>query len=252
MKQALYDTYDYPRYWLGREYEDQAEKIALKKLFKLIPSQQRDSLVDIGGGFGRLAPVYAPLFKHCLLVDPSRRLLVQAKKKLRRRASKIKLQEGSVEALPAASGQFDAALLVRVIHHLPDPEKALLEAYRVLKRGGFFILEFANKIHFLACLRAWSKTDLHFTKVLKPVNQSTQKKGTTTIPFLNHHPQLIEKQLRSAGFKILTGLSVSNFRYPHLKHVLPLRWLLFFESLLQKPLYLCRFGPSIFLLCQKS
>lgn len=249
MKQALYDTYDYPRYWVGREYEDQAEKIAISKFLAKIPAQQRSSLIDIGGGFGRLAPVYAPCFSKCLLVDPSRRLLKQAQKKIKN-FPQVELKEGWVEKIPVQDGEFEAALLVRVVHHLSNPLPAFLEASRVLKTNGFFILEFANKIHFLACLRAWSKTDLHFTHSLKPTTQSTQKKESA-VPFLNHHPKMIERRLTQAGFRILSGLSVSNFRHPLIKRLFPLSFLLFLESILQKPLYFCNFGPSIFLLAQK-
>lgn len=59
-------AYDYQEYWHQREYENQADKNALRRLFQLIPA--KETIVDIGAGFGRLAPVYAPLFHRCLLI----------------------------------------------------------------------------------------------------------------------------------------------------------------------------------------
>ena len=250
MKKALYDTFDYPKYWQGREYEDQAERMALQKFFAQIPTSSRGSLIDIGGGFGRLANLYLPLFKRCLLVDPSKGLLRQAKKHLSR-WTKVSFEEGSVEHIPAGPEKFDVALLVRVVHHLPDPSGAFLEAHRVLKPEGFFILEFANKIHFRACLRAWNKTNFEFTRSFKPADQSTQGNEETKVPFLNHHPEVIKQKLATAGFKLIDCLSVSNFRFPILKKLLPLSFLLALESLSQKFLRFCHFGPSIFILCQK-
>jgi len=252
MANALYDTYDYPRYWQGRQYEHEAEKIAIKHFLNLIPDSSKTSLIDIGGGFGRLAKVYAPIFSKCLLVDPSGRLLAQAKKRLKD-FPHIQIQKGSVEALPCQENEFDVALLVRLIHHLKDPYLAFLEAHRVLKPGGFLILEFANKIHFRACLRAWLKKDFDYSKSFIPVSQSTQ--GTSEekeVLFLNHHPKFIQKELKRAGFKVIACLSVSNLRYPWLKRILPLRALLFFEAICQRLLVFCHFGPSIFLLCQKA
>ena len=63
-----YDSYDYPRYWQGREYENLAEKMVLRKLLKRVP---KGKIIDIGGGYGRLAKIYAPLFKRSFLIDPS-------------------------------------------------------------------------------------------------------------------------------------------------------------------------------------
>lgn len=247
---AFYDTYDYLSYWKGREYEDRAEKIVLKKLLKKIPN--KDSIVDIGGGFGRHASVYASLFKKCLLVEPSASLLDQAKKNLSR-FKNLEFKQGEGEKLPIEDGQYETALMVRVAHHLPQPQKAIQEANRILKPEGFLILEFANKIHFPALLRACLKGDFGFTKNLESVDQlSEESKIKQTIPFVNHHPDFIQVELEKAGFKIISRLSVSNFRHPILKKFLPLPLLLFLESNLQSLLSIFQFGPSIFLLAKKE
>ena len=41
-----------------------------------------------------------------------------------------------MEALPFADGEFDAALFVDCLHHVPDPLPALREAHRVVRAGG--------------------------------------------------------------------------------------------------------------------
>lgn len=46
---------------------------------------------------------------------------------------------------PLADDRFDAVVVVRTLHELSDPGKALSEAIRVLKRGGMiFIADFAK------------------------------------------------------------------------------------------------------------
>lgn len=244
-----YDSYNYASYWVGREYEDKSEKIALKKLLAKIPD--KDSMIDIGGGFGRHSSVYAHLFKKCLLVEPSVKLLNQAKKNLSQ-FENIEFEQGSGENLPVKDEQFDAALMIRVAHHLPKPQKAITEAARILKPQGFLILEFANKVHFRALLRAWLKGNFGFTKNLESVDQlSRESKTKHFIPFVNHHPDFIQAELKKAGFKIIDCLSVSNFRHPVLKKSTPLTFLLSLESNLQSLFSNFSFGPSIFLLCQK-
>lgn len=245
-----YDSYNYPQFWQNRQYEDQAEKIALKKFFSKI--SKKDSLIDIGGGFGRLAEVYTPEFKTCLLVDPSEKLLNLAKKNLKK-FKNIEFKKGTGENLPVEGEKFDVALMVRVIHHLRKPEKTFKEAWRVLEPQGFLILEFANKIHFLACLRAWLKGDYSFSRNLEPVDQrSSESIASGTILFFNHHPKFIFQKLERSGFKVISVLSVSNFRHPIFKKIIPLKVLLILESICHKPFAICHFGPSIFILCQKT
>lgn len=185
------------------------------------------------------------MYKKCVLLDPSEKLLTQAKSRLKKYAN-LSFKLGTAEKIPFKGAQFEAALIIRVIHHLPEPKKAFLEALRVLKPQGYFILEFANKIHFRSKLKALVKGDFSFGKNLEP-----SELGDRRIHFLNHHPQKIEDDLKKAGFKVIDRLSVSNFRTLFFKKILPLRVILSLEAVSQKPLAKCCFGPSIFLLCQK-
>jgi ArsR family transcriptional regulator len=48
----------------------------------------------------------------------------------------VDVRRGALEALPLDDAQLDLAVLALVLHHLPDPARALSEAARVLAPAG--------------------------------------------------------------------------------------------------------------------
>jgi ArsR family transcriptional regulator len=48
----------------------------------------------------------------------------------------VDVRRGDMEALPIDDGQLDAAVVALVLHHVPEPARALSEVHRVLKAGG--------------------------------------------------------------------------------------------------------------------
>ena len=246
---AFYDHYNYQRYWRGREYEHEAELVALEKLFSMVPQKNRQTILDVGAGFGRLAPIYANKFTSCVLVEPSQKLINQAKRKLN--YQNLKFKPGRGESFQIKT-KFDVVLTVRVAHHIQDLPAFLKNINHHLKNDGFLILEFANKTNFKARLKALFRGDWSFSKDLTSVDRrSPANINQKTILFLNHHPQKVKQDLEQSGFKIVTQLSVSNFRFPILKKLIPTGVLLRGERALQPFLGKIGFGPSIFILAQK-
>ena len=131
----------------GREYEDLAERIALRHLLPL--SGRR--LIDIGGGFGRLSEFYDG-YEQVILLDYSRSLLRQAQSRLGR-SERIVYVAANFYTMPFVDGAFDTSMMVRVIHHVEDVPTLLAEMGRILAESGTFVLEFASKRHLKAILR---------------------------------------------------------------------------------------------------
>jgi len=247
---APYDLFDYSYFWERRKFEDRCERIALKKIFTQV--KKKETLLDIGGGFGRLATLYGSIFKSCTILDPSEKLLEIGKNSLRDYRNII-FKRGSLPFLPFTSSSFDTVLMVRVIHHLSAPSSAMKEIKRVLRPGGYFILEMANKIHILARIRAGLRGDFSFAQDLTPTEGRSKKSiEEKKITFVNHHPKKIIELLSEAGFTVLTILSVSNFRHQFIKKIFPQKFLLVLEEILQRPLGKIFFGPSIFILARKN
>lgn len=241
-------AYDYQAYWHTRQYENQAEKIALQKLFGLIGC--RETIADVGSGFGRLTSLYAPLFRKCLLIDPSLKLIQEAKK-LTKKYNHLSFKRASAEKLPLKNNCLEVVIFIRTAHHVKDLRLVVEEFYRVLKPGGFLILEFANKAHIKSLLKACFSGKFNYLVSHRPVNLSGNKK----VPFFNYHPAQIKTLLLAHDFKLVKVLSVSNFRHSIFKKLLPLGMLLWLEknfSLLTSHFsLLTSFGPSIFVLAQK-
>ncbi len=234
----------YPKYWARREYEHQSDLIALSKL---LPKDTQRA-IEIGGGFGRLTQKIAESTKKITLIEPSIRLRNMAKKYLGN-IKGVQIISGRAETTSIRSESADLVILVRLLHHIPNPLPALQEAFRIIKPNGYLILEFANSTNFKAKLRSIVfGQPIVFSPLEKRSNANIRKK---TIPFVNHHPQTIEKYLHRVGFEIKTSLSVSNLRLHILKKVIPLRLLLILESFFQTKLSSLYFGPSIYMLAKK-
>jgi ubiquinone/menaquinone biosynthesis C-methylase UbiE/DNA-binding transcriptional ArsR family regulator len=94
---------------------------------------------DLGCGTGQLSAALAPFVSRIVAVDASAAMLQTARRRLRE-LTNVDLRRGELEALPVDDARLDAATLMLVLHHLPEPEKALAEAARVLKPGGRLLI----------------------------------------------------------------------------------------------------------------
>jgi ubiquinone/menaquinone biosynthesis C-methylase UbiE len=241
----FYNTYDYSEFWKGREYENAADRIAVARLIKKIPSPHR-IIVDVGGGSGRLAPLYEKDWDHSVILDPSHTQLAVAKKKVER-PEKIDFIEGSPESIPLSPGSCDTAICIRTFHYVEDPRKVVQEIGRVLTADGYLILEIPNKVHAKARIMAF------FSKqTISSRDSVSRAKENQDILFLNHHPAAIRDILLTEGFEVIDSLSASNFRSPFLKKIVSIKILLMFERMLQSPLAWSLFGPSIYFLARKK
>jgi ArsR family transcriptional regulator len=94
---------------------------------------------DLGCGTGQVAAALGPFVKEVIAVDRSADMLQAARRRLRDIAN-VDVRRGELEALPIQDSVLDAATLLLVLHHLPDPAEALAEAARVLRPGGRLLI----------------------------------------------------------------------------------------------------------------
>jgi len=237
-------SHNYLHYWDGRDYEHDAEVIALDKMLR---GKHFKHAVDVGGGYGRLSAVLTQYADKVTLAEPSQQQLDIAKEYLKDfDAVERKLMQA--DDLQFADGSVDLVTVVRVIHHLPDPSAEFAEIARILKPGGYFFFEFANYANFKNRVKHIAKGK---KMPLEPVDIRTDKSDKSDIPFVNHNPKTVQKQLAHAGLKVEKVLSVSNLRSPKIKKVIPQGGMLAIESLMQSTLAKTYFGPSTVFLVRK-
>jgi ubiquinone/menaquinone biosynthesis C-methylase UbiE/DNA-binding transcriptional ArsR family regulator len=94
---------------------------------------------DLGCGTGQVAAALAPFVKRVVAVDRSSDMLQAARRRVRDLPN-VEVRRGDLEALPIQDGELDAATLLLVLHHLPEPAEALVEAARVLRPGGRLLI----------------------------------------------------------------------------------------------------------------
>ena len=241
-----YDGYDYSDFWKGRDYEDQADKIAVSRLFSLVKGPHH-KFIDVGAGKGRMAPLYENTWDKFVLFDSSRQQLEIAEKDIIH-PDKAEFVVGTLEKMPFPDASFNAALCLRAFHYVVDAAAVVKEIGRILKPEGYLILEIPNKLHFKNRLGALLGKNSQNIFSADPINIAT--KGDSI--FLNHNPKTILKLLEANNLRVIETLSVSNFRSGFLKKALPISALLKLEKLTQKVLAPLWFGPSSYFLVRKS
>ncbi len=230
----------------GREYEDRTEAIALKRLLptparfaKQIAGGARESgrlLLELGAGAGRNTPRYLG-FDRIVLLDYSRTQLEQAQQRLGK-SDKYIYVAADVYRLPFIDGLFDAATMIRTLHHMADAPKALRQVKNVLGSGGVFILEFANKLNLKAILRYLLGRQKWSPFTLEPVEFAKLN--------FDFHPKAVRNWLNDLGFTIEKTLTLSHLRSGLLKRIVPTGILVFLDSIFQWTGAWWQFTPSVF------
>ncbi len=101
-------------------------------------------VLDLATGTADLAILEATTHPDCRVqgVDPSSRMLEIGRRKVERAglSSRVTLVQGSAEALPCESGEFDGVSIAFGIRNVPDRPQALREMARVTRPGGRVVI----------------------------------------------------------------------------------------------------------------
>jgi hypothetical protein len=130
------------------------------------------------------------------------------------------------------------------VHHLANVSGALRQVHRVIRPGGAYLLEFANKLHVKSILRYALRRQSWSPFVEAPVE-------FVELNF-DFHPRWIKERLHGAGFAVERVRTVSRFRIPLLKRLVPARALAALDGALQGLGALWQLTPSVFVLARRD
>ena len=107
-------------------------------LLRLIPPLD---IADLGSGEGLVGELLAHNARKVVCVDNSKKIVQFGQRKAKRAGIKnIQFLHGDIESIPLKAKSVDVALFSHALHHAQLPQKALSEAYRILRPDGRLII----------------------------------------------------------------------------------------------------------------
>jgi ubiquinone/menaquinone biosynthesis C-methylase UbiE/DNA-binding transcriptional ArsR family regulator len=120
---------------LGREYvPGRSWKSIAEALLWLLPPMV---IADLGAGEGGISMLLAQRAQQVIAVDNSDKMVeLGSALAAKQGVTTLEYRKGDLEAVPIEDGVVDLAVFSQSLHHAIHPERAIAEAWRILKPSG--------------------------------------------------------------------------------------------------------------------
>jgi ubiquinone/menaquinone biosynthesis C-methylase UbiE len=108
----------------------------------------------------------------------------------------LEYRKGDLEAVPIADGAVDLALFSQSLHHAIHPERAIAEAWRILKPGGRIAILDLVQHRFAEARELYADVWLGFTEV--ELESMLEKAGFGAV-----HTSVVHKETEAPFFQTL-------------------------------------------------
>jgi len=126
-----------------------------------------DTILDVGAASCEISEYLANLGYDVVALDISQSMLLISDKRVKKFKRKLKLQYtvGDSEDLPFKNCVFSKIICLDTLHHLPQPQKAVNEFYRILKPGGKILCYEPNSCNPIRKIRelTWKEKNLEMS-----------------------------------------------------------------------------------------
>jgi ubiquinone/menaquinone biosynthesis C-methylase UbiE/biotin operon repressor len=148
----------------GRQYvPGRSWKGIAEALLKLMPPMV---IADLGAGEGTIAQLMAQRAKKVIAIDNSEKMVEFGSELARTHGiANLEYRLGDLEEVPIRSGTVDLAFFSQALHHAVHPEKAVAEAWRILKPNGRIAILDLNRHQFEEAREMYADLWLGFTEL---------------------------------------------------------------------------------------
>ncbi|WP_143272311.1 class I SAM-dependent methyltransferase, partial [Brachyspira hyodysenteriae] len=176
-------------------YYSKYGKISCNYVSEYLKNIDYNKLLDIGSGTGYLINMLKKYKATAEFygLDLSEEMINISKSKNIKDAEFIL---GSANKLPFNDNTFDIVTCIQSFHHYPYPDEAMKEVYRVLKKGGIYILSDTG----VGGIAAWIDNNILF-KIMKSGDCRTENK------------EGISKRMLKNGFDVIDKKQIKGFIY---------------------------------------
>ncbi len=180
---------------LGREYvPGRSWKSIAEALLQLLPPMV---IADLGAGEGAFSLLLAQRAQQVIAVDNSDRMVELGSALAGKQGvPALEYRKGDLEAVPIADGTVDLALFSQSLHHALHPDRAIAEAWRILKPGGRIAILDLVQHRFAEARELYADVWLGFSEV--ELELLLSKAG-----FGNVHTAVVHKETEAPFFQTL-------------------------------------------------
>ncbi len=173
----------------GRSWEGMAQA-----LLKMMPPMV---IADLGAGEGTFSLLLAQRAKQVIAVDNSDKMVEVGRENACRLGVKnIEYRKGDLEELPIEDASVDVVFFSQSLHHALHPDRAILEAERILRPGGRIAILDLLKHRFEEARQLYADQWLGFSEV--EAESILEKAG-----FRNIQTSIVHREAEAPHFQTL-------------------------------------------------
>lgn len=187
-------------YTPGRSWQGLAEA-----LLNLIPPLV---IADLGAGEGTFSQLLARRAQRVIAVDSSERMVEFGSQLARKHnVNNLDYRCGDMEALPLDDAEVDLAFFSQSLHHALRPERAVAEAFRILKPGGRIVVLDLLRHQFEEVRELYADIWLGFTEL--ELQRFLKEAGFTSMT-----TSVVHRETESPHFETLLAVADKPDRLP--------------------------------------